>query len=475
MKKIKYFLSLILLLLLPTIVNAGSISFNSPVKTSENTYKFTLTVDNINLNSIKGNISITNGKIIKITMDSSWINKTGINNSFYFYRNVPSSGSYQVATIEVAMTGNSKYIINNLDYKLNKCSTDSYGNYFGETGTIVSKSTYESTCLISKDASLKSISLSSGKLSPTFEPSLELYSATVENNVSSINFNPIVNNSKARVISGSSCSLKVGINVCKIVVSAEAGNTKTYQITVTRKNSNNNTLSTDASISNLQVHGGTLTKAFNPNIKEYDVKVSKNTTKMYFTFVTNSNKQTHTSNACNINEATKTCKLTITAEDGVTKNSYVFNIIHENASNNNNNNNNNTDNSNTNNNNNNSSNNKPSNSENNNSSNNNGSNNNSTGNNGNINVDIDVDNDNENSNNNGNNNNQTEDNNNTNVEVPKDEDQNEDELVNIPIINKEVKKDNFIKIIAVVDLVLGIVIGIIAVKICRRIKIIKGK
>ena len=257
--------------------------------------------------------------------------------------------------------------------------------------------------------------------------------------------------------------------------SAEAGNTKTYQITVTRKNSNNNTLSTDASISNLQVHGGTLTKAFNPNIKEYDVKVSKNTTKMYFTFVTNSNKQTHTSNACNINEATKTCKLTITAEDGVTKNSYVFNIIHENASNNNNNNNNNTDNSNTNNNNNNSSNNKPSNSENNNSSNNNGSNNNSTGNNGNDNVDIDVDNDNENSNNNDNNNNQTEDNNNTNVEVPKDEDQNEDELVNIPIINKEVKKDNFIKIIAVVDLVLGIVIGIIAVKICRRIKIIKGK
>lgn len=334
MKKIKnYLIGMIIFLLLPVLVNAGEIRFNHPVKTSNNTYEFTLTVDNIILNTISGSIGVTNGKITKITMSNSWLNKTGNNNTFYFYRNGSMTGSYTVATIEVTMTDNSEYTVHNLSYKLNKCVKDSYGNYFGENGSIVSKSTYDETCSISKDATLKSITPSSGSISPKFNPSLELYSITVNNKVSSIKWNPIVNNSKAKVISGSTCSLKVGINLCKIVVEAEAGNQKTYTITVTRKNVYNNTLSTDASISNLVVHGGTLTKTFNPNTHEYDVKMNKNASSLYFTFITNSNKQNHTSKACTITDGTKTCKLTITAEDGVTKNSYLFNIIQENNSN----------------------------------------------------------------------------------------------------------------------------------------------
>ncbi len=331
MKKMKnYVIEIVMLLLLPMVVKAGEIRFNNPVQTSNNTYEFTLTVSNINLNSISGNISVTNGKITKVTMSNSWINKTGNNNTFYFYHNGASTGSYTIATIEVTMTGNSEYSIHNLVYKLNKCSIDSYGNYFGENGSIVSKSVYDATCGVSKDATLKSITPSSGSISPKFDPSLELYSITVNNSVSSIKWNPVVNHSKAKVISGSSCSLNVGVNLCKIVVQAEAGNQKTYTITVTRKNSQNNTLSTDASIKNLEVHGGTLTKAFSPNTHEYDVKMNKNANSLYFTFITNSNNQKQTSKACNITENTKTCKLTITAEDGVTKNSYVFTILQDN-------------------------------------------------------------------------------------------------------------------------------------------------
>lgn len=330
MKKIKnYLIGILVLLLFPIVVEAGEIRFNKPVKTSNTTYEFTLTVDNIKLNTISGNIGVTNGKITKITMSNSWINQTGNNNTFYFYRNGSMTGSYTVATIEVTMTDNSEYSIHNLSYKLNKCVKDSYGNYFGERGSLVSKSTYDATCSISKDATLKSITPSSGSIAPKFDPSLELYSITVNNNVSSIKWNLVVNNSKAKVISGSTCSLKVGINLCKIVVQAEAGNQKTYTITTTRKNASNNTLSTDASIRNLEVHGGTLTKTFNPNTHEYNVKMNKNTSSLYFTFVTNSNGEKHTSKSCTITEGTKTCKLTITAEDGVTKNSYVFNIIQD--------------------------------------------------------------------------------------------------------------------------------------------------
>ncbi len=333
MKKLKIiFLLTIAVMLLPLMVNAGAIRFNNPVKTSNNTYEFTLTIENMNLNYISGDLKITNGKITKINMSSSWINKTDNSHSFYFYHNGRSSGNYKVATIEVTMTDNSEYTVNNLKYGLNKCHIDSYGNYFGENGNIVSKAIYDATCKISKDASLKYLKANEGKLSPIFESTLELYSMTVENQTDKITFEATPNNSKTKIISRLSCSLKVGINLCKIVTQAEAGNQKTYTITVTRKNENNLILSNDASISNLEVHGGTLTKKFSANIKEYNVKVDKNTKNIYFTFVTNSNKQKYTSKPCSITEDTKTCKLTITAEDGITKNSYLFYILHENAS-----------------------------------------------------------------------------------------------------------------------------------------------
>lgn len=448
----KYFILLLIVFFLPVVVNAGTIHFNNPVKTSENTYEFTVTVDNINLNYINGNISVTNGTITKITMSSSWINATGTNHNFYFYHNGKSTGTYQVATIEVTMTDNSEYSIHNLTYGLNKCTIDFYGNYFGENGTLVSKTTYDSTCSISKEASLKSLTVSSGTLSPKFDSSLELYNVTVSNSISAITFNAVPTNSKAKVISGSTCSLKVGVNLCKIVVQAEAGNTKTYTITVTRKNVFNTTLSSDASISSLEVHGGTLTKAFDPNIKEYDVQVNDNTKEMYFTFITNSDKKSHTSQSCNITKDTKTCKLTITAEDDITKNSYLFYIIHESNTEQN------TESTNT------STNNSTSSANKNNTSstNHNTPNNNTSSKNepeNNTTTNVEVDQDSSTSNENANNNQE-------NVEISEEIQNNQEskEMIKVPLISKEVSKDIFFKTIAVLDLFLGILIGVFVTK-----------
>lgn len=463
MKKIKeIFLIIIAILFLPIVVKAGAIRFNAPVKTSPNTYTFTLTIENMNLNYIQGTLNISNGKITKINMDSSWINKTGTNHDFYFYHNGRKSGSYTVATIEVTMTDNSEYTVQNLKYGLNKCTIDNYGNYFGENGSLVSKSIYDSTCAISKDASLKSLTVSSGTLSPIFESTLELYNVTVENSVNQITFQATPNHSKTKIISGKTCSLKVGINLCKIITQAEAGNTKTYTITVTRKNASNNTLSTDASITNFQVHGGTLTKAFQPDVKEYDIKVNKDSKKIYFTFTTNSNKQNHTSDSCTITEDTKTCRLTITAEDGVTKNSYLFNILNESTHN------------------------QTTNSSNTNS----GSTNNASTNNKNNttnkgNNDDGVNSKNENTNTNANTNTstntetipsvnnpeiKTEEVNTQNNEVTDEKKVEKEEKIKIPLVNKEVNKNTFLKVIAVIDLFIGIGIGIFITKLCKNRK-----
>lgn len=417
MKKIKnYLMGIIIFLLLPILVEAGEIRFNHPVRTSNNTYEFTLTVNDIKLNSISGNINVTNGDITKITMENSWINKTGTNNTFYFYRNEAIKGSYKVATIEVTMVADSEYTIHNLDFKFNFCKKDSYGNYFGENGSIVTKSTYDSTCGVSKDATLKSITPSNGNLSPAFNKNIEQYNMIVENSVSTIKFNPVVNNAKSKIISGSTCSLKVGINLCKIVVQAEAGNQKTYTITTTRKNASNNTLSTDASIRNLEVHGGILTKTFNPNTHEYKVKVKNTTKSIYFTYITNSNNKKNTSKSCNITSSTKTCKLIITAEDGVTKNSYLFNIIQDNNTNSN-------------------------------------STSKKEENSGNSNIEVDVENGDTNKKNDSIQNN----------ESMKDQIENKEEnqdTIKVPLMDKEISKSIVGKVVAVVDLILGIGIGV---------------
>lgn len=329
MKMLKNILVLfVLAFLFPLVVNAGSIEFHSPEKLSETKYRFTMTVDHIRLNYISGRLQITNGTITKITTNSGWINKTGTNNQFYFYRDGAASGNidYIVATFEVTMTGNSEYSVQELFYGVNTCKKDDYGNFFGVDGKLVTESVYNSTCLVSHDATLKSLTTSSGELSPYFKPSLELYSITVPNSVNVLTFYPTLNHSKAKVLSGTTCSLNVGINLCKLTVQAEAGDTKTYTITVVRKNSSSTTLSSEAGITDLKVHNGTLTTPFSPSVKEYHVKVDKNASQIYFTFRANSNNQMHTSQPCNVSSGTVSCKLTIIADDEVTTNTYTFYI-----------------------------------------------------------------------------------------------------------------------------------------------------
>ena len=333
MKSMKMlFTVFIVVLFMPIVVHAGSIRFNTPEKLSPTSYRFTLTIQDMDLNFVSGSISITNGTISKIEMANGWVNQTGNNTSFYFYRDGVMSGNYTIATIYVTMTGNSEYSISNANYGVNKCKKDIYGIYFGDTGSVVSESVFRSVCGKSKDATLKSLSLSSGTLSPSFSPSLETYSAVVENHISAIVFSPVVNHNKAKVITSTNCALKVGLNTCKLVVQAESGDTKTYSVTVIRKGSNNGSVSSDASINNLKVNGGTLTTLFSSSRTEYDVKVAKNINQLTFSFTMNSNGQKMTSGPCSITPDTAKCKLTITAEDGVSTRMYTFNILHEESS-----------------------------------------------------------------------------------------------------------------------------------------------
>ncbi len=461
MKFIKtYFILFILVLCLPIFVSAGSLQFNQPEKVSNTSYKFTVTVQDINLNTLSGKINITNGSISNIVMSSGWVSKTGNSNSFYFYRNGVSTGNYTIATVYVTMTGNSEYKISDVNYGVHKCTKDIYGTYFDAVGNVVDQNAFQSSCGKSKDATLKSLSLSSGTLSPSFSSSLEIYSATVENSVGAMTFYPVTNHGKAKVISGTNCALKVGMNTCKLVVQAEAGNTKTYSITVIRKNSNTGswTASNDASIKNLTISNGTLTSAFSSSKTEYDIKVGKDVNQIVFSFVMNSNGQSMKSDPCRITPDTSRCKLTVTAEDGVSTKTYSFRILHEGSTS--------------------------------------GSSNNGVDNTTEGNTAVSKPNKNENNNNNNIDNPITNENSssssqnnqqNVTVEIDKEENaisnnegaheeqesnnysENKEQTVVIPIINKEINATYFYCGMAVVTLILGFVLGFVLSKILKRI------
>jgi uncharacterized repeat protein (TIGR02543 family) len=112
----------------------------------------------------------------------------------------------------------------------------------------------------SADATLSSLALSTGTLSPTFSSGTESYTVSVVNSVTSVMVTPARTQANATitvngtaVTSGSasgSISLNVGSNTITVVVTAQDGSTtKTYTVTVTR-------LSNDATLSNTSVIKG---------------------------------------------------------------------------------------------------------------------------------------------------------------------------------------------------------------------------
>lgn len=93
----------------------------------------------------------------------------------------------------------------------------------------------------SSDATLASLSLGSAALSPTFSSATTTYTATTTNATNVINAVPAAAGSEVAITvgdvpvdNGSAITWNSGSNVVKVVVTADDGTSKTYQITVTK-------------------------------------------------------------------------------------------------------------------------------------------------------------------------------------------------------------------------------------------------
>lgn len=86
----------------------------------------------------------------------------------------------------------------------------------------------------SSDASLSSINLSSGTLSPIFSSTRNNYVVYVPFETTAFEISGTATDSKAQSVTTASSNLEIGQNVLKIVSTAEDGSTKEYTVTVMR-------------------------------------------------------------------------------------------------------------------------------------------------------------------------------------------------------------------------------------------------
>jgi hypothetical protein len=87
----------------------------------------------------------------------------------------------------------------------------------------------------SNNNNLSALSISSCTLNPSFNSGITTYNCNVENSVSSVTVSATKADSKASITGTGVVNLNVGTNTVKISVTAEDGSTKTYSVTITRK------------------------------------------------------------------------------------------------------------------------------------------------------------------------------------------------------------------------------------------------
>ena len=183
----------------------------------------------------------------------------------------------------------------------------------------------------SNNASLTKLTVSTGTLSPEFDPDKLEYSV---DNVNSDTINISASGNANASISGvGTKKLEYGINTFEIIVKAESGVTKTYKISVNRVD----TRSGDTSLKELIVSGTKIQLSNNTN--RYIVELASDIDKLSVEAIANNNKATvkYSSNNISLNyDETATIWINVTAENNTVAKYLVTATRKDNRSSNNN-------------------------------------------------------------------------------------------------------------------------------------------
>lgn len=168
----------------------------------------------------------------------------------------------------------------------------------------------------STNNNLKSLSVSSGSLSPSFSAGTTSYSVNVGEDTSSININAEAEDGTAKVSGTGNKSLKYGSNKFTISVKAENGATKNYTINVNREDNR----SSDANLKSLTVKNGTLSPSFSAGTTSYTIEVPYSVSKLDINAeAADSTSKVNISNPELVAESTTTVTVRVVAQNGASK------------------------------------------------------------------------------------------------------------------------------------------------------------
>ena len=173
------------------------------------------------------------------------------------------------------------------------------------------------------DATLDSLTVSKGTLTPAFNKNTLNYTVNVENDVTSIEVSATATDSNATVTGTGTKQLNTGDNTVTIKVTSESGSENTYTINVIRAKSSNNNLT------DIKVDGNSI-ENFSSNTLKYNLpKVSYNRTSINVEAILSDSKASVTGvGNVSLNTGDNKIEIIVTAEDGTAK-TYELNIERE--------------------------------------------------------------------------------------------------------------------------------------------------
>lgn len=232
-------------------------------------------------------------------------------------------------------TVNLNYGKNKIEIKTKGSAESTYTLNITRTG---SSTTGGNTSSLSSNNQLKSLSIDNVSLSPGFKPVTNKYSATVENNVTSVTIRAELADTRASFVGSygpRTVILGEGSNVIPIKVKSQSGSVRVYNITITRKaGSGNDTQPTPdptpteskALLKSLTLDNGVID--FEPEVFDYNVTVDYDVLNVIPTVVTeNENDKVEINGGTGLEEGANELSIKVTSEDGSTSNTYTIYII----------------------------------------------------------------------------------------------------------------------------------------------------
>ena len=134
--------------------------------------------------------------------------------------------------------------------------------------------------ILSDNANLSSLSVSAGSLSPAFSPNITEYTM----NSDAVNTVVTATAEQGTVSGTGTYNIHYGLNTIYVVVTAPAGNKKTYTISITRKDNRN----TDNTLKSITLSDGSIN--FSPSTYNYNVTLEGNVSSLKVTALANDSK-----------------------------------------------------------------------------------------------------------------------------------------------------------------------------------------